>query len=481
VRGTAFLVSVAANGRSNIQTTDGVVHAIAGGEEVEVPPGFETNVDPGAGPPDPATLTPPPPAVVRIVIDPTPNAAVVDANGRTVGVLNGLPVRYIPGSTVQLIDGKLVITIPNPTLGRLDTHVQPADPTATSVDVNIQVQVGGAVVGNVIEHRTIGDTGIAKGGVVITTSGTYIVPDDEAKRSKDPRIGRIPPPPSGGLAVPFVPEKTAAPTPLVTPEPPRFNFDNRLVVATTPTPSPPSPTPAPSFNGAFQPYTASRVAASATPAPNSGLTVFATTPPELVKLTAATPTPTPVLTTRLIAPILIATPTPTPDVTLILRTINPILLITPPTPTPTDVLLRPLVPPALLLPTETPSPLSPGILLRTIDPIFFASPTPVPTANLLRPVPSLIILPPPTETPIPAPTIAPIVPTFRVILPPPVTATPAPTLFVPPIIFIPLPTATPTPPPVRVTVPPIIFVPPPTPAPTPAPTRFIRCIVGLTC
>src|SRR6266851_86511 len=111
VRGTAFLVSVSPTGRSNVQTTDGVVHAIAGGEEVQIPPGFETNVDVGGGPPDPATPAPPPPAVVRIVIDPTPNAAVVDANGRTVGLLNGIPLRYIPGSTVQLIDGKLVITI----------------------------------------------------------------------------------------------------------------------------------------------------------------------------------------------------------------------------------------------------------------------------------------------------------------------------------------------------------------------------------
>ena len=125
VRGTAFLVTVLAQGGSNIQTTDGVVGITGGGSEVLVPPGFQSSVLPG-GTPDPATPAPPPPALVRIVLDPTPNAAVVDANRRTVGLINGLPIRYIPGSTIALVDGKLVLTTPNPSLGRLETHVQPA-------------------------------------------------------------------------------------------------------------------------------------------------------------------------------------------------------------------------------------------------------------------------------------------------------------------------------------------------------------------
>ena len=131
VRGTAFLVNVEPSGRTNVQTTDGRVHAIAAGFEVEVPPGFETNIDTGGTPPDAPTPAPPPSAVVRVVVDATPNAIVVDPSGRAVGLINGLPVRYAPGSTIQLIDGKLVITIPNPGLGRIDTHVQPADPTKT--------------------------------------------------------------------------------------------------------------------------------------------------------------------------------------------------------------------------------------------------------------------------------------------------------------------------------------------------------------
>src|SRR6185503_17754219 len=84
VRGTAFLVSVSPQGVSNIQTTDGVVATSGGGQEVLVPPGFQSSVLPG-GVPEPATPAPQPPALLRIVLDPTPNAAVVDAFKRTVG------------------------------------------------------------------------------------------------------------------------------------------------------------------------------------------------------------------------------------------------------------------------------------------------------------------------------------------------------------------------------------------------------------
>ena len=451
VRGTAFLVNVEPSGRTNVQTTDGLVHAIAGGVEVEVPPGFETNIDTGGTPPDAPTPAPAPSAVVRIVIDATPNAIVVDPSGRAVGLINGLPVRYAPGSTIQLIDGKLVITIPNPGLGRIDTHVQPADPTKTSVDVNVQVSVGGTVVGNVVETRTIGSNGIAKGGVVITTAGTFIVPDEDANKTSDPRIGRLPPPPSAGLTLPFTPVKTAAPTPIVTPAPefvPRFVFDPRLVAATTPTPAPPSPTPAAVFKGAFQPYaeTTTIATSTATPVPNSRLTVFASAPPELTTLIAATPTPTPTLTTRLIAPILLTTPTPSPTAALILRTIDPFIPIVIATPTPAPTFF---------------------IIPRTLDPIVFATPTPIPPTDppLLRTfVP--ILTPPIFIAPTPTPLF---VPTFRVIIP-----TAVPTV---------APTAAPTAPPIFQTLPPrIIQTIAPTPAPTlvPLPTKPINCRI-VTC
>ena len=443
VRGTAFLVTVSPLGVSNIQTTDGVVGMIGAGQEVRVPPGFQSNVLPGVVP-DPTTPAPLPPALVRIVLDPTPNAAVVDAQRRTVGVINGLPIRYIPGSTVALVDGKLVLTIPNPSLGRLDTHVQPADPKDLAVDVNVQLQLGDVVVGNVIDHRAVGTNGVAKGGLVLTATGTVLLPDSDAKTSEDPRIGRLPPPPPSGPTL--VARAMPGPTMVVTPPPSfvsRIAFDPRVTLApATPTPAPTTSTV---FNGAFQPYT-TKLEPSATPAPNSSLIVF-TSSSETLKLVASpTPTPAPTLSTKLTsaylftpAPTLdvrlLATPTPTPEPTfLLLRTIDPILLITPtPTPAPT-FLLRTIDPILLITPTPTPAP---TLILRTLDPIFFPTPTPTPAPTLILKTISPILLP--TPTPTPAQTII-----LRTISP----------------ILFPTPTPTPTPPPLR-TVP--------------------LCIPGLTC
>src|SRR5205809_4277196 len=116
VRGTAFIVNVTKQGTSNFQTTEGTVTASSGGKEVAVKPGFETTVPLGNLPPPDPVKQPDPPAVVQITVDATPNAAVVDANKRTVGVVNGIPIRYAPGSTMEVKDGKLIMTIPNPTL-----------------------------------------------------------------------------------------------------------------------------------------------------------------------------------------------------------------------------------------------------------------------------------------------------------------------------------------------------------------------------
>jgi hypothetical protein len=112
---------------------------------------------------------------------------------------------------------------------------------------------------------------VAKGGVLVTTTGTYVLPDDEVKKAADPRIGRLPPPPPAGFGLPFIVKTTPAPTPIVTPAPsfvPRFDFDPRLVAVATATPPPPTPTPRPTFAGGFQAYTDTTKlsVASATPA-----------------------------------------------------------------------------------------------------------------------------------------------------------------------------------------------------------------------
>ena len=491
VRGTAFLVSVSPQGSSNIQTTDGVVGMIGGGQEVLVPPGFQSSVLPG-GVPDPTSPTPPPPAVVRIVLDPTPNAAVVDAFKRTVGVINGLPIRYIPGSTVALVDGKLVLTIPNPSLGRLDTHIQPANPNDLAVDVNVQIQVGDVVVGNVIDRRSVGSNGIAKGGLVLTTTGTVLLPDSEAKTSEDPKIGRLPPPPPSGPSL--VARPTPGPTMVVTPPPSfvsRIDFDPRVTLATsTPTPA---PTTSVVFNGAYQPY-ATKLEPSATPAPNSSLVLF-TSSTETLKLVASpTPTPAPTLSTKLTtsflftpAPALaLATPTPTPEPTfLLLRTLDPsCCLIAPtatptPTPVPTLILLQTLDPICCLIaPTATPTPTpAPTLILRTLDPICCliaptATPTPTPAPTLiLRTLDPIFIA---TPTPTPAPTI------FCCLFT--IAPTPTPTIVCCLFTLVPLPTTAPTPTPASTiilrTISPILL---PTPTPTPTPIVIRTPFCWLTC
>jgi hypothetical protein len=484
VRGTAFLIGVDPTGKTNVQTTDGLVRATGGGVMVEVPPGFQTDVEPG-GAPDAPTPAPPPPALIKIILDPTPNAAVTDSNGRTVGVINGLPVRYVPGSTVTMVDGKLVITIPNPTLGRIDTHVQPADPNDTSVDVEVIVQVGDAVVGNVVEQRTIGTGGVAKGGVLLTTNGTFVLPDDEANKAADPRIGRLPPPPPSGFGLPFIVKATPGPTPIVTPAPsfvPRFDFDPRLVALATATPPPPAPTPRPTFAGGFQPYTDTTTLSSATPAPNSGLQVFSGSDATLTKLIAPSPTPTPTLSTKLVAPILLLTPTPSPTPSLALRTISPILLITvapSPTPTGTVLILQTITPIFLITPSPTPAPTT--LILRTLDPIFIlptASPSPTPTFILATINPILFF----TPTPTPAPTLIlrTVSPTFFIL--PTASPTPAPTLLIIPTFVLPTFNPTPTPTPTA----PLIFqtiAPLPSlsiaPSPTPSPTPILKTIAPL--
>jgi hypothetical protein len=519
VRGTAFLVTVSAQGVSNIQTTDGVVGMIGGGEEVRVPPGFEATVLPG-GVPEPSKPTPPPPALVRIVLDPTPNAAVVDANKRTVGVINGLPIRYIPGSTVGLVDGKLVLTFPNPSLGHLDTHVQPADPNATTVDVNVQVQVGDAVVGNVVEHRAVGANGVAKGGVVLTTTGMVVLPDSEVKTSEDPRIGRLPPPPAGGLGL--LPPPTPGPTMVVTPPPSfvsKIAFDPRLTLASaTPTPAPTTGATLATFNGGFQTYTTAD--GTATPAPNSGLLTFTSSSETLLFVASPTPTPTPTLDTKLTTTYLftpapqlltLATPTPTPAPTFLVATLDTTCCFTIATPTPTPAPILQTLDPICCFTIATPTPTpTPAPILRTLDPICcftIATPTPTPAPTLIiccitiatptptpAPVPTLNIccITIATPTPTPAPTVFCCISTIapRTIAP---TATPAPvptlnicciTIATPtptpaPTVFCCITIATPTPTPAPLPTLNLCCITIATPTPTPAPT-FILCCITIT-
>jgi len=131
-------------------------------------------------------------------VDLTQNAIVTDASGRAAGVQNGLPIRYIPGSTVENVDGKLVVTIPNAQSGLLRTFVRPDAPALggrSPSSVTVQTQVIVKNVGIVADDRTprAVQNGAATGAVVLTDDGLLLVPDGDAPTIPAPHIGKLPP------------------------------------------------------------------------------------------------------------------------------------------------------------------------------------------------------------------------------------------------------------------------------------------------
>lgn len=191
VRGTAFVVAVADDGAMDLHTTEGVVAAGNDLSSVDVGADQRTSValDTAPEPPRPA---PAPQAVVRILLEPTQNAVAVDASGRSVGVQNGVPLRYAPGSKVEMVDGRLVLTIPTNEPGRISTIVQRDDEGDEDVEIETEIVSRGAVVSNTTERRQVDDSGTARGGVVLTTAGVIVLPDSEADRVGAPIIGKRP-------------------------------------------------------------------------------------------------------------------------------------------------------------------------------------------------------------------------------------------------------------------------------------------------
>jgi FecR-like protein len=434
VRGTAFEVDVAADGTSSAATTDGDVAVSAQGAEVHVLAGQFTTVPQGA-PPAPAQPSPPADATVQMTLDLVSTAIVTDRNGRAVGVLRGQPVRYIPGSTVRVVDGKLVITIPHAQLGVLTTFVQPDAAPGGSVppDVTIQTQIsirGVGIVATSLVSQPV-TNGAAKGAVVVMDSGLLLVPDSDARNAPPPHIGAAPAGPTGILGIrtaptvaPLVTLAPATATPTIAPQSSTISTVQPLNV-TTASFIPYQTTTAPVANTGLVTLTidpiftatTTTITTIATPTPAPAFTL----PPSLLTGTTttigafATPTPAPlpsIVVAPALTPLQLATPTPLPTIGFVPR---PGLLV----PSAPPVLVAPTLPPAVTIaPATTTPPSLPPILIVTAPPVFILLPTPTPTS-----------------TPQPVFTIAPIL-----ILPP----------TLPPIILItPAPTPTPTPPPIR--------------------------------
>ena len=214
VRGTAFAITIPPDGQSaRLTTTDGDVATAAQGTEVHVLAGQFTEVTPGSAPEAPRPA-PEPTRTVKITMELAPNAIVTDSKGRAVGVQNGQPVRYIPGSRVEVVDGKLVLTIPDVDEGTMTTTITPDSSHLAPTTVNVQTEVStrdqGVVAKTLSSHPV--RNGRAKGAIVISESGVLLLPDSDAQNAPAPHIGARPKAPSGAAPVgPSLPVVTLPP------------------------------------------------------------------------------------------------------------------------------------------------------------------------------------------------------------------------------------------------------------------------------
>jgi hypothetical protein len=102
VHGTLFATEIDASGKTTVQTTEGRVSVSAGGAEVQVAAGEQTEVEPHARPSIPAAI---PPAANELVItvNQSAYALVQDPAGSSAGYLNyGVTVNQISGAYVAM-------------------------------------------------------------------------------------------------------------------------------------------------------------------------------------------------------------------------------------------------------------------------------------------------------------------------------------------------------------------------------------------
>jgi len=180
---------------------------------------------PAAPPPGPPVKFPDPPVTVKITLDGTPGSATVtDPKGRALGVDNGKAVNYIPGSTVAVENGRLVMTVPNVEPGRVSTVIKDAHANAAAAAAdknlnvyNIQTEVFASGVGqvaNMVESRPVSTDGTVKGGVAVTSLGLVALPQNDAQAFYGAKLATLPDLPKG-TALDIT--KVAAPPSIVTP------------------------------------------------------------------------------------------------------------------------------------------------------------------------------------------------------------------------------------------------------------------------
>ena len=137
VHGTLFATEVDKSGKTIVQTTEGSVSVSAQGQEVQVPAGQQTTVEPGTVPSVP---TPIPPARNELVITVSKPAIglVVDPSGSGTGYrATGVPVNQISGSQVTsaLEDSSQTVRIREPSDGEYTLILNGVVDSSTSINI----------------------------------------------------------------------------------------------------------------------------------------------------------------------------------------------------------------------------------------------------------------------------------------------------------------------------------------------------------
>ena len=117
-QGTLFTTEVDETGFTQVATTEGLVSVVAQGEEVYLPAGQQTQVEPGAAPSQPVII-PDPSSEIIVTIDMPAVGSVTDPTGSSTGYLtSGLTYNQIVGAqSSSPSEGTQLITIAEPVTG----------------------------------------------------------------------------------------------------------------------------------------------------------------------------------------------------------------------------------------------------------------------------------------------------------------------------------------------------------------------------
>ncbi|HEV2011379.1 MAG TPA: response regulator, partial [Candidatus Limnocylindria bacterium] len=196
VHGTAFQVTVTAQG-TDIQTTDGVVTVTGANQTVAVLAGQATTVASQKAPSAPKSTTI---AKLTFDFDQSTTAVVVDASGRAAGTLNGDTRRFIPGSSVEQRGGHVIVSVPGTDAGRFSTVVSPTSGSNTIAEKAELISPTGTVVSSIADTRPV-QSGVAKGGVVLSGTLVTALSDAQSQAAPAPVAVFVPAAPAGNTVV----------------------------------------------------------------------------------------------------------------------------------------------------------------------------------------------------------------------------------------------------------------------------------------